>query len=455
MNKQLLTALLAGGIAATTVTARAQSNDALLKKLVNKGILTKQEADELKKETDSGFDKAYHAKTGLPDWVTSLKFSGDLRGRVDGLWTENDSPAAENFNNDRWRMRYRVRFGAVATFKDQLEMGFRLTSSDGVGSGGAFGGDPISANTTFQDNGSKKFVYIDQAYGKWTPLNYDQWKLGATIGKMANPFETSTMVFDDDYTPEGVALQGLYNVNKDHALKFNAGFFLLDEISQGADASNDPYLIGGQLRWDAKWAQRLDSSLAVAMYAIVDEQSLTNFSVPNVNAGNTRLANGALLHDYTPVVVDGAVTYTFDSAPLYKGKFPVRALGTIMHNPGASDANNAWEAGVAAGKAGKKGTWELSYRYRHNEADAWYEEFNESDFGAFYQTISATTGLGTGYRAGTGTKGHILKGSYSPYDALTLSVTYYLAELIEEPVVGATRAESGMSRILIDMIWKF
>jgi hypothetical protein len=75
--------------------------------------------------------------------------------------------------------------------------------------------------------------------------------------------------------------------------------------------------------------------------------------------------------------------------------------------------------------------------------------------GAFYQTISATTGLGVGYRAGTGTKGHILKGSYSPYDALTFSVTYYLADLIHEPVVGGGHAESGMNRIQIDALWRF
>ncbi len=456
MKKKIVGYLLIGlplVIAASNM--QGQSADALLKKLVEKKVLTQAEADELKKETAVEFDKAYRTKTGLPEWLTSLKFSGDVRGRVEGFWTENDSAAADDFNNDRWRLRYRLRFGAVATFKDNLELGVRLTSDEGVGTGGAFGGDPGSANTTFQDNGSKKFVYIDQAYGKWTPFNYDHWKLGATIGKMANPFETSTMVYDDDYTPEGVALQGLFNLNKEHALKFNAGFFVLDEISQGGDSKNDPFLLGAQLRWDAKWNERVDSTLAVAMYAITDEQSLTNFSVPNVNAGNTRLANGALLHDYTPVVVDGAVSYTFDSAPLYKGKFPIRLAGTVMHNPSPSDNNNGWEAGIIFGKAGKKGTWEASYRYRRIEADAWYEELTDSDLGAFYQTISATTGLGTGYRAGTGTKGHILKGSYSPYDALTFSVTYYLADLIHEPIVGSGHAESGMNRIQIDAVWKF
>jgi hypothetical protein len=53
---------------------------------------------------------------------------------------------------DRSRFRYRIRPGIVATIKDNFEVGFRLTSSEAQGT---FGGDPISGNTTFQDNASK------------------------------------------------------------------------------------------------------------------------------------------------------------------------------------------------------------------------------------------------------------------------------------------------------------
>lgn len=451
MTKKSIMALIAGLIAAGGA-ASAQSQDALLNKLVQKGMLTQQEADDLKKESDAGFDKAYRSRTGLPDWVTQLRLFGDVRGRVEGFWTDNNSTAADSFNNDRWRMRYRLRAGMVAQFKDNLELGFRLTSDENVGS---FGGDPISANTTFQDNGSKKFLFVDQAYGKWTPFKKDSWSLSGTIGKMENPFALSTMVFDDDYTPEGVALQSVINLNKNHAIKLNGGFFWLDEIAQGSDSKNDSFLLGAQARWDAKWSDCVDSSLGLAILAITDEQSLTNFAVPNVNAGNTRFANGALMEDYTPVVVDANVGYTFNSGPWYKGKFPIRVAGTFMHNPGASDENNGYEVGMLFGKAGKKGTWEASYRWRHTEADAWYEEFTDSDLGAFYQAPPSNSGLGGGYRAGTGIEGHILKGSYSPYDALTFTLTYYYATLINEQVVAGRHAESGQSRIQIDAVWKF
>jgi hypothetical protein len=453
ISRGTLVLLIAGTCAGV---ARAQSNDALLNKLVSKGVLTQQEADELKKETDAGFDKAYRSRTALPDWVTSLKFYGDLRGRVDGIWTKNDaaaSPGTGDVNRDRWRLRYRLRVGATTTLKDDLELGFRITS--GEPASGGFDGNPISANTTAQDNGSKKFVYVDLAYGKWTPIHNDHWRASAAIGKIENPFSGSTMVFDDDYTPEGLALQTAYTFNKDHTLRMNGGFFWLQEIAQGGEAPNDAFMLGAQARWEAKWTPRVDSTLGLSLFAVTDEQSLTNFAVPNINVGNTRLANGTLLHDYTPVVVDAAITYTLDLLRTYHGKFPIRVAGAFMHNPGAPSENNAYEVGIIFGKAGKHDTWEFSYRWKRQEADSWFEEFTDSDFGAFYQVPRANSGSAAGYRGGTGIEGSIFKLSYSPYDALTLAVTYYLTDLIDPPVVTGRHTESSTSRLQVDAIWKF
>jgi len=430
--------------------ANAQSNDALLNKLVSKGVLTAQEANELKKESKVGFDKAYRSKTGLPDYVTSLKIYGDLRGRFDGIYLENDMNGVPNA--DRNRLRYRLRVGATATLKDNLELGFRFTSGEPQSS---FGGDPISGNTSFQDNGSKKFLWVDQAYGRWTPINNDTWKLRGTIGKMENPFVLSHMVFDQDYTPEGIGLSGNYNFNKEHSLQLGGGFFWLDEINQGTRSGDDSFLLGLQARWDAKWTPDLESSVGAALLAITDPHTLTNFSVPNLNVGNTRNAAGALVNDYHPVVVDASVTYLLEPFANYRTKFPLKFGGTYMHNPGASEDNHGYEVGVTAGKAGRKGTWELSYRWRYTQRDAWYEEMVDSDFGSFYQTGYPNSGLGAGFRAGTNLKGHILQASYSPADAFTLSITYYLTGVIERSAVTDQRSESVAGRLNVDAMWKF
>ncbi len=455
-------------------SAQAQSSDALLDKLVDKGVLTVREANELREQSDDGFGKAFQARTGMPDWVNQIKLYGDLRGRWDFIKTDNQLPGAGEPNKDRSRFRYRLRVGATVQMKEQFELGFRLTSSDPTGS---FGGDPISGNSTFQDNGSKKFVYIDQAYGKWTPINGGPWLLSATVGKMENPLVVSDMVFDPDYTPEGFALQGGYNINANHTLKLNSGVFMLDEINQGSQASDDPYLLGAQLRYDAKWNPKLSTTMGIAWMSLFDEENLGNAAVPNVNVGNSRYATatgshlaGDLIEGYAPIVADASVTYNLDSFPLYTGPFPIRLGGEYMVNPEADTRNDAYWLGIFFGKSGKKNTWELSYRYKRLEGDAQYEEFVDSDTGAYRTPGSsfalAGSGQGAGYRAGTGVKGHVAKLAYSPSDSFTVGVTYYLFELIDTPVATATvgtgtnartvrEQESAAHRVQLDAIWKF
>lgn len=454
MNKQLLTALLAGGIAATTVTAHAQSNDALLNKLVSKGLLTKQEADDLKKETDSGFDKAYHAKTGLPDWVTSLKFNADVRGRYDLVdFMNRDSGLA---NTDRSRFQVRARVGLTATFVDNLELGFRLTTADSDSSTSTSlsqGGNPISGNSTFQNNGSKKFAYVDTAYGKWTAIKNDHWVVSGTVGKMDSPFVFSDAVLDADYTPEGAALQLAYKLNDLHSFTLAGGYFMLDEVNQGKNASGDPTLVGVQARWDAKWTKQIDTTLGLAGLSVSDTVNLGNSAVPNIQVGNSRDAAGLLENNYNPLIADAGFTYWLEKGPLYRGRFPLRLFGTVIHNPSADDNNNGWEAGMGFGKSGKKGNWELNYRYRYLEADANYEEFPDSDFGAFYAAgLSGSGKSAGGYGAGTNVRGHTIKASYSPADAFTLSVSYSLTELIDA-VPSDSKSRTG--RLLVDAMWKF
>lgn len=450
MKKTILKlATLSAGAAASIlsgISVYAQTADALLDKLVDKGIITVKEAEELRQQSDKDFTKAYASKSGMPDWVTAFKINGDFRGRYEHFSSDNN-----NFV-DRSRFRYRLRLGAVATIKDNFEVGVRLSSSEANSS---FGGDPISGNTTFQDNGAKKFIFLDLAYGKWSFVNTKSLTESITIGKMENPFVLSDAVFDPDYTPEGAGYNVTYRPNDTHTLKLNAGIFVLDEVSGD---SHDPYLYGAQVRWDAAWSKAVASSLGVAALNIVHNEALTNGAVPNVQRGNTRSPGaGILATDFNPVVVDAAVTYSFvDGIPLYKAAFPIKLAGEYMNNLAARDREQAWQAGVTFGKAGKKGLWEISYRYKYLGGDSWYEELTDSDFGAYYQAewpnSGQTTGTSTRYGAGTNVRGHIAKFSYSPFDALTLGISYFRTILINEVPASSN---SDMTRLQIDAVLKF
>jgi hypothetical protein len=450
MKNKVLKWSTAGALASIALgtSVQGQSADALIDKLVEKGILTVKEANELREETDKGFTQAYQVKSGMPDWVTSFKINGDFRGRFEDFFADN--PAFV----DRTRFRYRLRFGAVATIKDDFEVGFRFTSSEATG-GGSFGGDPISGNTTLTGNASKKFVYIDQAYAKWSALHTPDWNGSLTVGKMESPFGFSDMVFDPDYTPEGAAAQVGYSVNDRHSLKLVTGGFLLREIG---GSSSDAWMFGSQARWDATWQKKLSSSLGLAILSIANPDNLGNniaagtSTVPNQNLGNTRNPAGNLFYDFNPIVADASVTFTVDSFPLYTGAFPIKVGGEYMNNAAASGDHRGYSLGATLGKAGKKKTYELSYTYKYLGADAWYEEIVDSDFGAFYQTAQPNSGAGAGYAAGTNTKGHIVKLSYSPSDALTLTAKWFRTELIR-PVPADS--DSMMNRVQVDASIKF
>jgi len=258
---------------------------------------------------------------------------------------------------------------------------------------------------------------------------------------------------------EGAMNQLTYPLNDFHSLKLNTGIGVLDEI--GAE-SDDPYFVGVQLQWDGVWAQKegrkvIETLLAAGFLTLEHGNNLANGAVPNINAGNTREGvTGDLAYHYNPIVADASLTYTLESFPMYSGFFPIKVSGEYMVNPAAPTRNTGWWAGLTLGKAGKRRTWELGYRYKMLEGDAWYEELVDSDFGAFWTATPVASGKGSGYNSGTNVKGHVFKASYSPYDALTLNVTYFLTELADKQGPGYDASTSEpMGRLQVDAVLKF
>ncbi len=447
--------------------AQAQSVDALLDKLVEKGTLTSKEAKQLREDSDKDFTSAFSAKTGMPDWVTALRIGGDVRLRYDGIYM--DPPAGSGpTNTDRNRMRYRMRVGVTATMLDDMEVGIRFTSGENKSTGNNGMGDPISGNDTMTGNGSKKPLWIDLAYAKWNAINRPDWSMTWIGGKMENPFQVSEIMIDPDYTPEGIGFQLGYNVAEGQALKFNGGLFSIAELGSGAaSGSKDSYLYGAQLRWDAAWTPKWSSAVGVGIFGLSDKQNLThaaagtNPNVPDVSKGNTRFGSsiGAPTSSFNPIATDASVTYMLESFPYYPGAFPIKMIGEYINNTAASvnpvgtlgagkTRGQAYSIGMVLGKSGKKGTWDLTYKWKNLEANYWFEEIVDSDHGAWY--TASSTSAGAGYGAGTNIRGHYMRAAYSPYDSLTLACTYYLFDLIDHP---GNFSQAG--RIQIDAAFKF
>ena len=143
-------------------------------------------------------------------------------------------------------------------------------------------------------------------------------------------------------------------------------------------------------------------------------------------------------------------------APFYAGAFPVKVAGEFMNNPGAPRDNNGYWVGVTLGKSGTKKTWDLTYRYEYLEADAWYDQLTDDDFGAFYQNkINGGISGANGYVGGTNIKGHLIKANYSFTDSLTFTASCFIDELINNKVSGQLEPNSNAIHFMADMMWKF
>ena len=220
----LMATLLFGfGIAAS----HADQVDVLINKLVEKGLLTKEEATQLLKQMQKEevrqettiketAEKAAketvqkEAKSGgwdkVPSWVNRIHFQGDFRLR----YQYQDIKLDDGTDPDRNRGRYRWRFGAVAdvTKDKKWQVGF------GLASGSA---DPRSTNQTFVNDFETPDVRLDYAYAQYKPV---EW-FTAIGGQMKNPiFTVKDMMWDSDIRPQGVATPINY------ALGNNGHFFL-------------------------------------------------------------------------------------------------------------------------------------------------------------------------------------------------------------------------------------
>lgn len=149
--------------------ARANETDRLLDVLKQKGVLTQEEAEQIKKEAQKASaeqEKKLEEKVAkkTPDWVKNLKFKGDVRARYQIENVEDDN------KGQRERGRFRLRFGAETSPVENFSLGFGLASGSDD--------DPRSTNQTMGGLFSKKEIWIDYAYGQYRPTPWLSFTAG-------------------------------------------------------------------------------------------------------------------------------------------------------------------------------------------------------------------------------------------------------------------------------------
>ncbi|MDB6125718.1 MAG: hypothetical protein JWQ71_4711 [Pedosphaera sp.] len=433
-------------------SAHAQASDALIDKLVDKGILSVKEANELREEADKDFTKAYAVKSGMSEWVNALKWNGDFRGRYDGIFQDNNnfgpkvgSPNSYA-NHNRDRFRYRARFGLTASMTDDFEVGLRLGSGEIGSAAPSLGGSPFSANTTVGNDGSRKFIFVDLAYAKWTPKNWFQ----VEIGKMTSPFWFTDMVFDPDYNPEGAQQKLTYDINDDQKISFNTGQYVIAEnfSGSGSGVNTDAYLFINQLDWSARWSPKISSRLGIGMMNFLHQNSISPALETFINQNGTP-ASGIGAQKFNPIIARGELAYTLESFPFFSGEFPIAVGAEYVNNPAASSqsfpgktysgkANEAYNFGLQLGNAKARGNWQIAYNYKNIETASTWHGLNDDDFGF-------------NGRGGTDVRGHQVKAAYHIYDPFTLGLSYYNTEQI----ANAPGTKAHQQRLFVDFLLTF
>ena len=201
--KNFTIAIAATAILWGTASARAQEAGALLDLLVRKRIITDQEAEEVRAELTKEATSTSAGKWKLSSPITEIELYGDARMRYEIRTAEVGPPNtldSRGDNSQRNRARYRLRLGLRGVLLDDWFFGLRLeTSTNPRSTNVTFGGD--SGNGPFAKNDDG--INVGQAYVGYKGIR----DVTLTAGRMQNPFITTTMTWDPDINPEGVAEQ--------------------------------------------------------------------------------------------------------------------------------------------------------------------------------------------------------------------------------------------------------
>jgi len=364
--------------------------DILLRKLVEKGILTEGEAVQVLAETQTEMKKevAKGLAEGLPKFIQETKFSGDLRLRYQ--WEEASNATKE----DRQRGRFRLRFGFDTTVNDKTKAGIRLATG---------AKEPTSTNQTFDDDFVGKPIAVDRAYINYQPTS----SLSLAGGKLSNPYFTTDLLWDSDVNPEGAYLS--------YAPAFTAvspfvtiGFFSLDESRVW---SADPCLISTQIGMKTKIAGHpLQLAFGYNNFMGLKGKKVTDVS-PNYNKkGNSLSADDRWIYDYRVLAAD--MEYSPFQWQIGNQSLPLKLYGQYLRNvyPGVpADQKSGWLAGFSLGKTKSRGDWEFGYNYRRLGADATLDILTDSDF----------------HGGGTNGRGHKFTVSYAAAKNTVFGLTYF------------------------------
>ncbi len=479
------------------ITARAQDNGALLDLLVRKRIITDQEAEELRGELTKDFSQSPAGKLKLSTPITELELYGDARVRYE-IRNGNSGPPSTLVTNpndalQRNRARYRLRLGLRGTLVDDWFFGLRLETS----------ASPRSTNVTFGDDSgpfgkTSDGAFIGQAYVGYKGIR----DVTLTAGRMPNPFVTTSMVWDGDINPEGLAQQYKHTFNLSYGgggtaaasaesyskdgkgsaeavvssepyrmsieVFANFGQFVYDDVNpenpigprSSGVPNTDAYMLGWQVGAKFNFTKDIYLRIAPTIYnytgngdsfnkLFVGDPDFEEFDeeegeivtvTPNQNGVNSLL------------VFDMPTEFGFKI-----GELPARVFGDFAVNldaedralaaghPDKDDQRYAYQIGLAIGQLKAKRDWQIAAFWQHAEQYSLDPNLVDSDI----------------FDSRVNMEGFAIQAGYALSDAVIFNLTYAYGEQIDKSLGTGGVGDIGVNPLReyqlfqADLNWKF
>lgn len=304
-------------------------------------------------------------KSALDRTMQRLALFGDFRLRLEGDWNRPDG------QDDRQRVRLRLRLGANYQITDELLVGGRIVTGSRE--------DSRSSHVTFGDGFEDLEISLDRAFITYRPLSLEGLYL--TAGKFNQPIYRNPvygeLVWDADVNPEGFVVG--YSFPGGGALErldLMLGPYILLEDSD----ADDVWLLAMQATGHFRLAEDLKMTTAVGYDLYGDPVPGGNLRLLNKNAGNAVVDTDgdgmadAFVSDFGILNVIAAVTYT-------GWRMPLTLSGEYMRNTLANnDRDQGWALGASLGSDQSKGDWRFYYQWQVIEQDAVFSAVAQDDF---------------------------------------------------------------------------
>jgi hypothetical protein len=435
MKKRLLIMVLMclALIGLNAQVSKAAEVDVLINKLLEKNVITQDEAvqlmEDMKKEgareneamktvvAEAAKEEEKKNRQVLPKWVENTTLSGDVRVRYQTEDIDNDNVPTRN----RWRIRLRT--GLDVKINDKWKTGIGFASG-----GGTDGSDPISRNQTLENEFQAPGLRIDYAYAQYTPIK----NFTVLAGKIKNPiWTTKDLIWDSDTRPDGLAATYNFNASDKVNLFITPAYFILEEDKA---KKNDPALIVIQPGVNWKINDKINLKVAGAYYDFQNVKGSDMSLWSSKTNSFTTVVSGAKTtylwaYDLDSTSFEAELSCKPDSFIKYASLF-----GEYVKSDADTD-NTGWLTGFTVGdeKVSEFGKWQFIYNYRNLEKDAWVDWLPDSDF----------------YEGDTGVKGSEFELTFGLSKNVTFGIDYYASQPINNP------GKRDMSVLQADLVVKF